>query len=140
MDILIKNRGYLLIPLVSIVFILIFYFFINDNKTSMSEPEIVLTDYLESVKNMDVDKMTSYVIDKRYQDKATMLEAYKKYVGEAKLLTYKIESVKFTDNQNAIIETTLEVERQIVGKRQTKADFNLVQQNGEWKVFFESRN
>ncbi|MFC4766650.1 hypothetical protein [Effusibacillus consociatus] len=135
MSILLKKGNYLVISLVIAIFFLFIAFFTNATSPSSTEPVQVLENYLNSVKNMDVDRAATYVIDERYKDNGTKIKSYKKMFQEEKLANYKIESVKFEDKQHALVETTLEIE----GGPKVKNNFKLIEQDGQWKVFFSNK-
>lgn len=105
--------------------------------TNSNQPETVLTNFLDSLIEMDVKKAASFAVDRRFSDKAEQLKFYEKSLQQFKYLSYKIDNIKKSGNEKVYIDATLNIE-QSEKKKEEKYTFRLILVDGQWKVVFPS--
>jgi len=102
-----------------------------------NQPETILTNFLDSVKEMDAQKAASFVVDRRYSDKEKQLKKYEESFQHLKLLNYKIKNIEKLENEKVYIDTILTVEQS--GKtKEMEHTYRLIRVDGQWKVAFPS--
>jgi len=102
--------------------------------SSSNQPEIALKNYLDSAKELDVEKAADFVIDRRYSNREEQLESYEQSLQYLKLLNYKIKDIRFED-EKVYIDATLIID-QLGRIKEEEHTFRLISDDGQWKVVF----
>jgi len=111
---------------------------INSDEQAIISPEEFATEYLESHKAKEYERMAEMVIDERYPDLKERVTMYKEADKHAALEEYEIKEVK---DVNAAEETaTVVVELTIKYGEVLQIPLHLVKKSREWRVYISSES
>lgn len=128
---LFKKNNYLTI---AILFAIAMFSIVScQESSSPNQPEIALKNYLDSAKELDVEKAADFVIDRRYSNREEQLESYEQSLQYLKLLSYKIKDIR-SEDKKVYIDATLIIEQ--LGKiKEEEHTFRLISDGGQWRLF-----
>ncbi|WP_158082009.1 DUF4878 domain-containing protein [Paenibacillus ferrarius] len=118
---------------VSLVFILLFLVGAIYLSPHSKSPEQALSDYLYSVKNLNVDKAVAYIEDPYFEDKKSLKDFYDKAYRSDKLTDFSVTDVKQIDEKSMDITCNLKID----SMGETSHTFHMINKEGAWKVYIE---
>ncbi|MBD2871388.1 hypothetical protein [Paenibacillus arenilitoris] len=107
----------------------------NSNVEVNTAVKETLVNFLEGVKNRDVDQVLDNIKDTTFKDQESLISFYTKDIEENRLVDYEILNVTVVDAANA--EALTKVNITTMGEVTHK--FILINEDGEWLVHLENK-